>query len=420
MYPQYERLTRFLGKHLRADVGYIAHGGFFLTLTQITSAIIGLLITIAFSNLLPVETYGTYKYIIALYSLLAIGALPGIETSLVQSVSRGYDAMLRVSMGVRARWGLLGTLAGILYAGYLFHQGSIILGILVVIAGAAVPLLEPATLYISFLNGKKRFKEWSAIDIGIQMFSITCLIGAMLLTKNIIALVLAYFVPLIIASAAATWYAERTYAQKSAQDPDFIQYGRSMTLFQIIGTLMGSIDQIVLYHFLGPAQVAIFALAMAVPNRMQSVFRTSGILAFPRYTERPPEEVTRSLPRKMILFSVGIIVLACAYVTFAPILFTYVFPKYLPSITYSQVLVFYTLSAITYPFGAYLNAHKKVRDNYILAISGFSAKVLALIAFVPIWGIWGAVIGVLANSVTTIVLSLWMILRSKRTVVAIR
>lgn len=388
-------------------------GGFFLTLTQVTSAVSGLVLTVAFANLLPVETYGTYRYVLAVYGLLTIASLPGADTAVLQSVSLGYDSAFRTGILAKLRWSILGTIASFLYAGYLYLSGDTLMGHTFLLVGVALPFMEAFSLYTGVLNAKRAFKTWAVFEIATQAVSLAGLIYAVSHTEHIILIMAAYFVPYILCRVAATVYVSQYYIAPSPKDPGVLSYGRSMTLFQVISRLMASLDQIVLYQFLGPVYVAIFSLATAVPNRIQSVLRITGTLAFPKFAKQTGAEIAQSLPRKMFLFACGILGICILYVLGAPYLFAYVFPNYLPSLLYSQVAVFYTLSAITYPFGSYLMAHKKIRKNYVMAIAGFTTKVACLSAFVPFIGIWGAIIGILATALVTILMVAWFIVRER-------
>jgi O-antigen/teichoic acid export membrane protein len=397
-------LHKRMSSLLKIDTSYVARGGFFLGLTQVTSAIAGLISTIAFANLLPVETFGTYKYILALYAMVSIVALPGLDTSLTQAVARGFDGTYRENIRARMKYGFIGTIGSIVYATYLALQGSFVLASLIALMGLALPFFEAFSMYSSFLNGKKLFRQWAYLDILSQFGSIAVLTVTMYFSKNIILLIAAYFIPYIVVRGLATRYVMRTYVDPHAPaDPTAQAYGNAMTLFQVLSRGITSIDQIVLYHFLGPAQVAVFALATALPNRMQSIYRITGALALPKFAERSSQEVAASLPRKMLLFAFLILTGGIAYALIAPYLFTYIFPQYLPSVSYSQIAVFYTLSAITYPFAAFLNAHKRVRENYTIALVSFVAKVVTLYICVPLYGIWGAVAGLLSTSLATII-----------------
>lgn len=403
----------FLERKLKIDLRYALSGGFFLTLSQITSAVAAFILTIAFANLLPVETYGTYRYILALYSLVAISALPGLETSVAQSVARGYDSSLKSAMRSRFRWGLLGTFGCFVYAAYLFAHGSPVMAYLFIVMGAAIPFMESFALIANFLNAKREFKLSSFLDIGMQMVSTISLITTMVFTKNVVLILLAYFIPYIVCRLVAFVYISYTKTKESGIDPGLHSYGRSMTLFQILSRGIASADQIVLYYFLGPVQVAVFSLATAVPNRVLAVLRITGTLAFPKYAERTFAQIAESLPKRMLLFAVGILGICLGYIVLAPFVFTYIFPKYLASLAYSQVAIFYVLTSITYPFGSYLMSHKKVRDTYTMTVFTFVLKISILILLVPVLGVWGAVIGLLANAAGNIGYTYYFLYRDR-------
>jgi O-antigen/teichoic acid export membrane protein len=162
-----------------------------------------------------------------------------------------------------------------------------------------------------------------------------------------------------------------------------------------------------LYYFIGPAGVAIFSLANAVPQRAMGFLRSIGTLAMPKFAQRSHQEIAQNMPRKLIYFGLFVTFCCLAYVFMAPFLFKYILPKYLPAVGYSKILIFSTLSVITVPFNSLLFAHKKMKENYVLIISNLLTKAASLAIFVPIIGIWGAVIGTLTSSFSGIIISFY-------------
>lgn len=401
-------LTR-LQKFTRMDVRYLFSGGFFLTLTQVSSAIIGLVLTIAFANLISPEMYGTYKYVLATYTLLAIAAFPGIETAMMRAIARGNEKAFKTAVILKMRWSLLAGVASLVYAFYNFSIGEETLGTLFVLVAIALPFMETGSLYPSYFNAKKQYKLWSIIDIIIQIISAICILAVLYFSKNIMFLMIAYLLPPVITRIILTYIVYKQVPDTATDDSDLSHYAQSLTVFQILTRLIASIDQIVLFHFLGPASVAIFSIANSIPGRIKGVLKISGTLAFPKFAKRTGEDMYKTMPRKMALFFVVILIICIGYAMTLPVLFTYLFPKYHASILFSQVLVFFNISCITYPFSSYLFAHKKIRENYILVVISFSAKLLSLVVFVPLYGIWGAVIGTLAAATTTILCTFYFV-----------
>ena len=414
------RLLRLSEQFTKTDMVYLAKGGFFLTLTQISSAIISLILTIAFANLIPKETYGTYRYMLSIYTLVAILALPGIDTAVTQSVSKGFDYSLIDGFKAKFKFSILGTLASFFFSAYYFVNDNTTLGTIFAIVAIALPFMESPTVLASFFNGKKLFPMWALMDIASQIISASSMITAIFLTKNIFFMVIAYFLPLIVVRMGWYFWAKKKLVKNTDSDNRLFGYGKSLTIFQIMSRATASIDQIVLFHFLGPAQLAIFSLAQAIPNRIQSLLKITGTLAFPKFAERDSKEIAKTLPRKLFLL-VPIIILGCVlYVFIAPYLFTYIFPKYYESLLYSQVLVFYTLSAISYPFSSYLLAHKKMKENYILSFTGIAVKIIVLIALVPVIGIWGAIVSILTSSLIVTLLSFYFLKKTSPSVIDVQ
>ncbi len=404
------QLTRIL----KVDINYLMRGGTFLTLTQLSSALIGFILTIYFAKYLPQDIYGTYRYILSAYALISIAALPGIDTAIIETVSKGNHGALRYSVITKFKWGLLGALASLGVSAYNFYTGDVTLGYVFVLLAIFLPFMESLSLYYNFLNAQKRYGFWALTEFANQILSLITLFTVIYFTDDILILISTYFLTYIFIRLIITIYVLRNFVENENIDHTFIDYGKTMSWYQIITRGISSIDQMVLFHFMGPAQVAVFSIANAIPTRMQSVFKISGTLAFPKYANQSEKQIISGLNKKMLLFGLGIFACSLVYAYIAPFFFEIFFPKYLESIPYTQLVVFFTLSGITYPFSSYLGAHKKVKENYFFAVLSFVVKIISLIVLVPIYGIWGAVWGVLLSSWSTIIATYILIYKSKK------
>lgn len=392
-------------------------GGTFLTFTQLTSALFGFVLTIAFAHYLPQDIYGVYRYILATYALLVIVSLPGLDTAVLETLSKGNQGAFKHALKTKFKYGFIGTLVSILYGLYHLYTGDQTLFWLFVLVGLFLPFIECLSLYTAVLNSQRRFGVWAFTEIVNQLVSTASLFICIYFTDNIFLLISAYFVPYIIVRLIVTLYALRKYITNTLYDASYLAYGKIMTWYQIITRGIASIDQMVLFHVMGPAQVAIFSIATAIPQRFQSVLKITGTLAFPKYATRDEQDIKTHLPKKMFMFGGAILLVGLAYAGIAPLFFKLLFPKYLESVPYSQLAIFFTLSGMTYPFGAYLTAHKKVKESYWLAILSFAVKILCLIILVPAYGVWGAIWGLVLSSWSTIFATLFLIYRKPKAIV---
>ena len=186
-------LLRWSEKYTKTDMVYLAKGGFWLTLRQVASIILSLLLVIAFTNYLSKEVYGTYNFVLSLAKILAIFTLTGMSTSIVQSVARGYEGSFLPALKTKLRWGTLSILASLGLSGYYFLQENTILAICFLISACFLPLINSFNLYGFFLNGQKKFDVQAKYSIITQIISTTSLIAVLFFTKNLFLLIFTYF-----------------------------------------------------------------------------------------------------------------------------------------------------------------------------------------------------------------------------------
>ena len=92
------------------DNVYYAKGGFWMTLGYGINIIKGLAISILMANLLSRDSYGYYKYILSLFSVVSIFSLGGLSTAVTQAVARDYDGVFKKAIKTVLKWSWLGSL----------------------------------------------------------------------------------------------------------------------------------------------------------------------------------------------------------------------------------------------------------------------------------------------------------------------
>ena len=102
------------------DVIYLVKGGSWLSLGEVATSGSSLLWAIAFASFVPIEVYGTYKYLMAVLAVFSLFTLTGMNKAVTQAAARGYEGSLLPALGTKIRWGLLGLAASLLMSGYYF------------------------------------------------------------------------------------------------------------------------------------------------------------------------------------------------------------------------------------------------------------------------------------------------------------
>ncbi len=390
-------LLRWSEKYTKTDMVYLASGGFWLTLNQAVATLSGILLAIAFANLLPRETYGNYRYILSLISILAIPTLSGINTAVIRAVARGREACFIPALKTKLIWSLIGSLASLGLAEYYLIIENRTLAISFLIVALFLPLMYPFMLYGALWKGRKRFDRNTKYNIVIQVLSTSALVATLLLTKNLFLILLVYFLSFTILRLFFLIFSLKKQPLNKKSDPKAISYGKHLSLIGVFHTIANQAAPIVLWHSMGASSLAIYSFAILVPQQLKNLFTNVFPIALPKFSEQKKSEIKATLLKKIIKLYFVLIPLIILYLFLAPFIYKVFFPQYLDSIFYSQI---FSLTIIFIPqtlLGIYFQAQKQKKTLYILSIFSPVMTITALLIFVPIWGLGGAVIASLVS-----------------------
>lgn len=402
------QLLRRSEKIFKTDMVYFFHGSFWLTTGQFFSGLIAFLTSIAFANWLNPEIYGTYRYLLSAYSILALLAMPGMGVAVTQSVSRGFDQSLISGVKEKKRWGIFGLLVSVIVGAFYFfikNEPTIAWGF--IIMGIAIPIIEPYSLYVNFLEGKKKFRASAVSDMAYNLLYSCSITATLFFAPRLFPLLIVYFGAFAVFRFIIFKKIESTIEQSDETDTEIKSYAKKTNLFHIFSALSLYLDKIILFQILGPVDVAIFSFAQAIPERIKSLFRSTRALSLPKFANKTKAEIQQTIYRKLGWLTLGAIVAAGLYILIAPFVFKYLFPQYLESIAFSQVIAISTVYVISYPIGALLMAHKKVKESFKISAYSLIAGTITLLIFAPSLRVWGGVIGLSVNRLVTAVMSLY-------------
>lgn len=389
------KALRWSEKYTKTDMVYLAKGGFWLTIGKVVSSLSGFALSIAFANLISQENYGIYKYILATASLLSITSLPGINTSLISSVARGYEGNIKKAIKIKSKWAALGGALSILIALYYYWQSNFTLAIGLFIAGIFMPIIEGFVLYGPYLQGKKLFKNSAIYSIKTQLSISISIILALFFIKKIFVIIFIYYAVTASIGVLLMKYTLKKYRLNNKINDDDIKFGKNLSIMNIIGTLASNLDKILMWHFLGAAPLAIYSFAIAPITQIQGILKSVNILSLPKFSSQDPSAIKKSLNRKLNTFTFLLVIPIVIYILIAPFIFKIFFPQYLPSVIYSQI---FAVSLIFFPqrlISQALTAHKKTKILYKLKIIQSFIKIMSLIILLPLYGIMGAIIALI-------------------------
>ncbi len=409
-----ERALDTVEKYLRTDIRYILHGGFWLTTGQVATSLAAFVVAIAYANLLPKELYGTYKYVISLAAILAAFSVTGMNSAITRAVAQGAEGTLRSGTRMRLYGGIAGAIIAALIAVYYYSNGNATIGTAMLVIAAFLPLFDTFNTASAYLYGKREFGRDAFYTMITRAGCAVILVAGIFLTQDLFILLALYFGSYALLRMFFYWYVLRSISSQAADDPSAVRYGVHLSVINAFVLVAGQIDKILVFHFLGAVEVAVYFVATAIPDNIKSIVRNIGVLAAPKYAALSEDEARRALPdlwRKTLFFTLLLLAGVVAYVLISPYLFRLIFPTYAEAVLFSQFYAFTILATSLGLPSALLQYQGRTRDVYILNIANNVMQIALIAAFVPLWGLWGAVWARLGsmflNALVTVALVLW-------------
>lgn len=388
------KALRWSEQYTKTDMVYVAKGGFWSVLGQIVSSGTVFIFAVIVARYLPKEVYGEYKYIIGAVALLSSFSLTGLGTAVFQSVASGYDGALREGFWENIRWSALIFIGAFGMAAYYYTQGDHTLALGLLIGGSLSPFLTSANLIGQFLNAKKDFRGVT-IYIGIiqTLISSGALIVSIFFTHNPVILTAVYFLGNTLSTLWIYFHVSKIYKiDASKTDPGMMTYGKHLSLMGILSTIANNIDQVLLFHFVGPAELAIYNFATAIPDQTKGPISMLNTMLQAKFVSRNDEEIGKNMRNKFFWIAFSVFIFVILYIVLAPYFYTLFFPKYMGAIFYSQIYALSLLSFIFTPAASYLVAKKRVREQYVSGITISLIQIVAMVIGATGWGLLGLIL----------------------------
>jgi O-antigen/teichoic acid export membrane protein len=384
---------RWLEQYTKTDMVYLAKGGFWTIFSQVITTISTLLLAVAFAHYVSKETYGEYKFILSIGSVLGAFTLSGLGTAVAKSISEGFEGTMNSAFWDNIKWSALFCVLALGVAIYYFVNGNNGIGEAILVLGALTPFFNSSNLYNSYLTAKKDFRRSALYFLIIgNVFPSVCLFLVILLHATPLVLIITYFVSNTLIGIFFYTRVLGIYRPNKKVDDGALRYSKHLSFMGILSIITENIDQILVFHYVGPVQLAIYNFAIAIPNQIKGPVKGLATLIFPKFTERSDREIVAGMNRKYLVMFLSSIVIIVTYIIAAPFIFHILFPKYVSSILYSQVFAFYFLGIISAPPEVYLLAKQKIKEQYVAALSGAFVQIILLFVGILWWGLIGLVV----------------------------
>jgi O-antigen/teichoic acid export membrane protein len=385
-------LLRWSETYTKADMVYVAASNFWLVVPRFLLLLIGMLLTVGFANLLSPTLYGTYKYVIAAAGFIGAFSLNAMGQSVMRSVAQGNTGVVPGLVRTSMLWSIPASAVALGISAYYFAHANTMLGYAFIFIAVTNVLGNGYGLSKSVLVATGDFKTNTFFGFPRAVLSILVVLATLAFTHDVLWILLAYFASnLYFAWSLYRYCVKKLHIRASDEGlSEAVTFGKHMSVLGFFMLISGQIDQLLLFHFTGPAELAIYTLALMPVKEAQNVLANFGTIVFPKLAKKTKEEVRSSLPLRLQQVTALSIIGTVGYVICVPFLFTYLFPKYIASIAVSQVLALTILFQGKGLIESLLISHAEVKKRYVAILSSQAIEFLLFCTLIPLYGLWGA------------------------------
>lgn len=372
-----KKILRKAEYYTKTDMVYLVRGSFWSLLEQGIGSLSSFIGVLALTYVLPKDSFGQYRFILSILPILIIFTLPEMGLSLSRSIARGKTIDLIKIAKEKTKWGLLGALLALILAAYYFYAGNMLIFYALLITSAFIPFMESLYIYIAYYKGNQDFKTAAAYHSISRVFQASVIIITALIFKNVIAILIAYLTGQLIARFV---FFRKTVKSINYKEPisgdeentTVISYGKNLSLLSVVGTIRDNLDKLLVWHFLGAEILAIYYVALTIPNNLVLLFNVLPRIAFPKFAKLTWGSLEYSqLIRKVLLLILGLTLPSILYASLVPFALPIIFKSYHASISPAvifTVLIF--LSPANAMLGQVFYAQKSIKKILILQVFG--------------------------------------------------
>jgi O-antigen/teichoic acid export membrane protein len=394
MKKKIDDFLRSSGNYTKVDISYFTRGTFWLSSAQIVNSLAVFGLSIILTKFLPREVFGKYKYILSLGSILAGFVFSGYYTAITQSVARGEEGLLKEGFWRTLRKSWLALILSCTIGTYYLIKNDITIGVSIIVIGILNPLSNAFQLAFAFLYGKKEFKKISLYTSLTTIANLIILFSTLFLTKNVIAIVCINTLSNSILGCFIYLYTIYHFHPNQNFTDKSVRYGEHLGYINIISIIGANIDSLLLFHYLGSANLALYSIATAIPDQTKSFFRSIPDLMFIKYAESNANiEKNKIVLLKKMFFLVVLIVFGITmYVLVSPSFFDAFFPHYHDAIKYTQLYSLTILGLIGMIPQALLQSQQKTKELYAINNYYLLFQIISVVVGIMSFGFMGVVI----------------------------
>ena len=393
-------LTKITEKY-NIDFHYFMTNGFWIGCNQVVSLIGSLLVTAVFAHTLLEESFGIYRYLVILASAFSVFSLNSIGQSILQTSAQGKNGFFHDGMKYSLYSGFISSFLAVGASVYYFLNENYVLATGCIFIALFQGLITSYFNIFSYLNGQQRFKEAA----GFQIIRITIITIVSLLTisytQDLLVLFFAYQIAQLFTIFIGYVYFKPSRNQPSLSPEEtkkYVSFGVHQSVQAAILNTAQRLDAIVVFQHLGATQLAIYSIALVIPDQIRGFIKNLSNLLFPKYVNYTPAQLRGSIPKRSFQLFIVLFGLSLLYIALAPLLFSLIFPKYIAAVLYSQLLALAIPASVYYIIQSALKSETNSTALYYIQLSSATARIILTLVLTYTFGLIGTITAFVLSS----------------------
>jgi O-antigen/teichoic acid export membrane protein len=357
------------------------------------SQFIQFIFLVVLSRSVSIDDLGVYQYFMSLAGFMVFSSFPGLSDMIRQEIARNNPNLNFSSQIIQFLTSCIGSI--LIFAYSIFVNDPIIKNCLYILS-FFFPLSYGLSLWKDIMIGHgemAKFAKYQAVN-QVIIYG-TSIIYLLYFNEDIMNLLILHFVCRTLVNVSMTILVRNHFAPKWVFNKQNLYYSISNTLSIFINNIGVFIDKILLFNFVSPTNLAIYAISEKLPEAIKSQIQGLRKILLPKFARE--KHYTKTLDKKIkkisCLIAVVIIIIALVIVpTFIKFMFG---DQYAKSILICQCLMgTMIIGQITQFKASYILSHLDASSVRLYTLGANFVKIVASCLFVPVYGVWGAVLSV--------------------------
>lgn len=398
-------------KKFGLDLNYFINNGFWSIITLLISTIFGLILSYFIANYFSEEITGKYYFILSIAAIFGIFTFTGLTTIMTNNFLKNkYESYLHYT-NFKIKISLIGSFILLILAIITKFLFNLKLWPYLILLSIYIPTLN-FNIYFRYLYSNNRFKKISIISIIkniltiiptiiliINSYSLIIIIGYYLLIQNLFDIIFFYIL-------------KPNNQKKLKITKNEFKNGFLFTIKDSISIISSYLDKFILPIFFDLKVLAIYAIVLIIPKSINSIFNK---LYFYLFYKKLNKNKFEFKSKKFYFFIFSNILFSIILIIIIPYIFQIMYPKYLNSIIYAQILIgIIPLNLLNILFFKYFESKNLATEILKINIFVQITQIILYFILIPIYSIFGAIVVKIIKALILVIYFIYIVLKKQK------